>query len=82
MGDVYLVLNETAHGKRFWRATGDPDLEKLSGSNGTTLAVFGPAEVGKDGYSSIARAVAALADIHCIWLCRPKTWPEPNNEEI
>jgi len=66
MSDIYLILNETAHGKRFWRTTYDPDLERLSKSNGRTVAVYGPAKVGSDGYSSEQEAAEALADYYNI----------------
>lgn len=64
MSDIYLVLNETAHGKRFWRSTYDPVLERLTGSNGRTVAVYGPAEVGPNGYATEKEAVEALADYY------------------
>ena len=66
MSDIYLVLNETAHGKRFWRTANNPDTERLSGPNGRTIAVYGPAEVGPEGYDTEQEAAEALADLHGI----------------
>ena len=76
MADVYLVLNETSHGRRFWRTTYDPALERLHGSDGVTLAVFGPATLGPDGYATAAAAAEALADLNSVELDEPDTWPE------
>ena len=74
MNNIYLILNETAHGKRFWCVTGDPDPEK--GSNSVTIGIYGPATMGPDGYGDENDAAEALADLHGIDLDDPDTWPE------
>lgn len=52
MSDVYLYLNETAHGKRFWRVHGDSDMGKLLPPD-RTIRVLGPAKVGPAGYETL-----------------------------
>jgi hypothetical protein len=73
--DCYLVLNETAHGKRFWRTGGDPDTLRLSPPD-RTLCILGPATVGPGGYDNEEDAARAMADLIEIDLDEPATWDD------
>jgi len=73
MSDVYLYLNETAHGKRFWRTHSDSEVGRLLPPD-RTLRVLGPAIVGPDGYETEQDAAEALADLAGIDLDDPATW--------
>ena len=70
MSDIYLVLGQTAHGKRYWRMVGDPS------PSDETLAVYGPATMGSDGYSDEDDAAEAIATLLGIRLDEPSTWDE------
>ncbi len=73
MTDVYLYLNETSHGTRFWRVHEDADCGRLLPPD-RTLRILGPAEVGPDGYTTEREAAQALADAAGIDLDDPATW--------
>lgn len=73
MSNIYLYLNETAHGKRFWSVHYDSDVGKLLPPD-RTIRVIGPAEVGPDGYETEEEAVQALADFAGVDLEDPATW--------
>lgn len=70
--DVYLILCETAHGKRFWRTDTDNAL------NAVRLQAFGPATVGPAGYLSEEMAAEAIADLEMINLYDPENWDLDN----
>lgn len=74
-GDIYLYLNETAHGKRFYRVHGDSDVGRLLPPD-RTLRVLGPATIGPgpDEYRTVEDAVRWLADAARIDLDDPSTW--------
>lgn len=71
--DAYLFLQETAHGKRFWRTASDNDSARLLPPD-QTLRVFGPATVGANGYQTEEDAAVAIADAFGIDLDDPATW--------
>lgn len=71
--DVYLFLNETAHGRRFWRVAHEADSEKMTLPD-RTIRVLGPAIVGPNGYENAEEAAYALADFAGIDLDEPETW--------
>ncbi len=71
--DVYLYLNETAHGRRFWRVHGDSDVGRLLPPD-RTVQVLGPTTLGPDGYETERDAAEALADAAGIDLDEPASW--------
>lgn len=66
--DTYLILCETPHGRRYWRANYDPELEN------DRFMVLGPARVGPGGYSTEEEAIEVLADLAGIDLDDPERW--------
>lgn len=70
--DCYLALNQTAHGKRFWRTVGESDFRLMHPDR--TLCVLGPATVGPGGYDNEEAAACAIADCYGIDLDDPQSW--------
>ena len=73
MYDVYLYLNETAHGKRFWLLHKDSVVGRLLPPD-RTLKVLGPSTVGDGGYTNEIEAAKALAESAGIDLSNPAEW--------
>jgi len=73
--EIYLYLNETAHGKRFYRVHMDAEVGILTHPDRTIL-VLGPAFVGAEGYANGEDAVIALADAAGIDLEDVSSWPD------
>lgn len=71
--DIYLYLNETAHGARYFRVHRDSQVGRLLPPD-RTIKVLGPAVVGPDGYPDEEEAVHVLADLAGIDLDGPDTW--------
>ena len=71
--DVYLYLQETAHGRRFWEILDDDSVGKKIYPD-RTLRVIGPATVGAGGFRTTLNAAEALADLADIDLLDPASW--------
>ena len=75
MSDIYLVLGETPHGKRYWRHGADPDTCM---DRADRRRVFGPATLQsdtEDGYATPWEAAEVIAELAGFDLNESDSWP-------